>query len=157
MRDIFAHASGYSLQPVLTARVIFPWLLPSVLTGMRGLGFLAAIPRSLGLFLPCSPEDPAFRDSILEGHWCLKWLLFLDLLPGPCLFFRSPSTSACWRIGPWQDASKPSDLGADFFESMFADVTELSSETDGFPFRTRTSDQLGLMQFESGTGHVSCI
>lgn len=133
----------------------FSWILPSVLTGMRGLGFLAAIPGSLSL--PCSHEDPVFRDSILEGHWCLKLLLFLDLLPWPHLFFGSPSASACWRMSPGQDAFKPSDLSADFFESMFADVTELSNGTDGFPFRTRTFDQLGLMQFENGTGHVSCI
>lgn len=142
---------------MLMARVIFLWLLPSVLTGIRDLGFLAAIRGSVSLFLPCRPEDPVFRESILEGHWGLKLLLFLDLLPWPRLFFGSPSASACWRMGPWQDAFQPSDLGADFFESMFADVTELSNGTDGFPFRTRVFDQLGLMQFENGTGHVSCI
>lgn len=109
---------------------------------------------SLSRALPCSPEDPGFRHSLLEGHWCLKLLLVLDLWLWLHLFFSSPSASASWRIGPWQDASKPSDLGANFFESMFADVIELSNRTDGFPFRTRTFDQLSMMQFDNGTGHV---
>lgn len=73
-------------------------------------------------------------------------LLFLDLLLWPRLFFVSSSASASWRRGPWQDDSGPSNLGADFFEGMFTDVTELSDGTDGSPFRTRTFDQLVLLQ-----------
>lgn len=69
----------------------------------------------------------------------------------------SPSASASWQIGPWQDDSEPSNLGTDFFEPMFTDVTKLSNETDGSPFRTRTFDQLVLIQFENGVEYVSCI
>jgi hypothetical protein len=72
----------------------------------------------------------------------LKLLLLLDLLLWPRLFFASPSASASWRIGPWQDAFKPSGLGADFFEPVLADVIELSNGSDAFPFRTRTFEQL---------------